>query len=246
MNDYQYRQMYKNNAQTISRAVEKMKNNQLTIEDILDEEDLVNDLKSPSFSQIISFLTTEKMEHLMDYMLKEPSKDCEHKIGHKFPYFSCEILCSENVFLLEKYFEDCNKQDDNKDEEENDHHHKVDEDSHQKPSLKEKFFDDKKDDPSQGEKHDDEEIQEDIKPEKSGENSGEGHNTEVAETTDESKNKTTENVENTKKDDDKDICEVLDGENSGRKRTVSISLNEVNYYLNFKEKDKICINRLFL
>ena len=52
--------MYKNNAQTISRACEKLKNNELLVEDILDEEDLVNDLKSPNTLKLKneqSFLT---------------------------------------------------------------------------------------------------------------------------------------------------------------------------------------------
>ena len=108
-NFFGYRNMYKNNAQTISRAAEKMKNNLLLIEDILDEEDLVNDLKSPSFSQLISYLSTDKMKKLLDYILEEPASDAEKKYYSKFPYFACEVLCSENVFLLEKYFEDSNK-----------------------------------------------------------------------------------------------------------------------------------------
>ncbi len=154
--------MYKNNAQTISKAAEKMKNNQLLIEDVLDEEDLVNDLKSPSFSQLISFLNTEKMEKLLDYILKEPPQDSDQKVGHKFPYYACEILCSENVFLLEKYFEDVNKQEDNR--EGDDHsldHHEENLDGVEKSdqvNLKEKYFDEGKEETSE-KKPEDEEIQ---------------------------------------------------------------------------------------
>ncbi len=136
--------MYRNNGQVISKAVEKMKNNQLLIEDVLDEEDLVNDLKSPSFSQLISFLNTERMIQLLDYMLKEPPKDSDQKIGHKFPYFACEILCSENVFLLEKYFEDTNKHE---------------EEEHQEEEKKEENLDEK-----EVKNPEDEEVPEDIKP----------------------------------------------------------------------------------
>lgn len=101
--------MYKNNAQAISKALDKIKKGELLVEEILDDEDLVNDLKSPSFSQLISFINTEKMEELLNFILKEPEPDCDREYGHKYPYFACEILCSENVFLLEKYFEDANR-----------------------------------------------------------------------------------------------------------------------------------------
>ena len=149
--------MYKNNAQTISKACEKMKNNELKVEDILDEEDLVNDLKSPSFSQLISFLNSERLEKLMDYALKEPNPDADKKLGHKFPYFACEILCSENVFILEKFFEDVNKHEGDEDESHDgheqhhekhheEHHVEHHEDHHEeanqpKVSIKEKYFD---------------------------------------------------------------------------------------------------------
>lgn len=49
------RQFYRPNQQAISRALEKNRKNELAVEDILDEEDLVNDLKSQSFSQLISW-----------------------------------------------------------------------------------------------------------------------------------------------------------------------------------------------
>jgi hypothetical protein len=53
------RQFYRPNQQAISRALEKSKKNELTVEDILDEEDLVNDLKSQSFSQLISWYNSQ-------------------------------------------------------------------------------------------------------------------------------------------------------------------------------------------
>ena len=52
------RQFYRPNQQAISRALEKSKRNELTAEDILDEEDLVNDLKSQSFSQLIPWYSS--------------------------------------------------------------------------------------------------------------------------------------------------------------------------------------------
>jgi len=121
--------MCKNNQALIQKAAERMKNGTLSIEEILDDEDLVNDLKSPSFSQLISFLSNDKMEKLLDFILKEPHKDSDIKSGYKFPYFACEILCSENVFLIEKYFEDSNKAEETKegDDQSLDHHEDLEE-----------------------------------------------------------------------------------------------------------------------
>jgi hypothetical protein len=79
-------------------------------------------------------------------MLNEPAKDSDQKYGHKFPYFACEVLCSENVFLLEKYFEDVNKQEENREEDEHsdNHQEEANENNHQKLNIKEKYFDEEK------------------------------------------------------------------------------------------------------
>jgi hypothetical protein len=50
-------------------------------------------------------LTQENLIKLVDYIIKEPAED-NHKLGHKFPFNASEILCSENVFVVEKFFED--------------------------------------------------------------------------------------------------------------------------------------------
>jgi hypothetical protein len=43
----------------------------------------------------------------VNYISKEPSSD-DQKTGYKFPFNSSEILCSENVFVIDKFFEDLN------------------------------------------------------------------------------------------------------------------------------------------
>jgi hypothetical protein len=44
--------MYRNNYQIINKAVEKMNRGELTIEDILDDDELVLDVKTNSNSQL--------------------------------------------------------------------------------------------------------------------------------------------------------------------------------------------------
>ena len=49
-----FRQYYRPNNQLLQKAIESLNNNELTIEEILDDDELVNDLKQTNFSQITS------------------------------------------------------------------------------------------------------------------------------------------------------------------------------------------------
>jgi hypothetical protein len=51
-------------------------------------------------------ITKEKLRKLIDYISIEPKNENEHKLGYKFPYFASEILASENVFIIDKFFEE--------------------------------------------------------------------------------------------------------------------------------------------
>jgi hypothetical protein len=44
------------------------------------------------------------MKNLIDYVIKMPESD-DHNVGYKFPFNACEILQSENGFILDKIFE---------------------------------------------------------------------------------------------------------------------------------------------
>jgi len=244
--------MYKNNAQAISKATEKMKNNELTVEDVLDEEDLVNDLKSPSFSQLISFLTVEKMQKMLDYILIEPPTDSNQKIGHKFPYYACEVLCSENVFLLEKYFEDINKTEEKDEEKEDgptsnrsgehhDHNQENNTETSHKVNLKEKYFDDNHEEKT--EEKPEEKVEEKVEEksestvvEKSEETTvnqvEEKHEEVTKENNTEEATKKSINAEDTQKEEDKtnDIFEVLDNTNE-KERTHSINIEVITFYI---------------
>ncbi len=45
---------YRNNFATINRAIQKLEKNELTLEDILDEDDLVSEVKTNPQSQLAS------------------------------------------------------------------------------------------------------------------------------------------------------------------------------------------------
>ncbi len=96
---------FQKNTGTVTKAIEKMNKNELSIENVLDEEELVVELKSYTFSQLMRFLNKENMINIMNYIIKEPEVD-DKKIGYKYPYNACEILCSESVFIIDKFFEE--------------------------------------------------------------------------------------------------------------------------------------------
>ena len=93
------------NPKLIEQYHEKMKNNELTIEDILDNEEFIQEIKTNSSSVFIPFLSNEIFKKLIDYSIKMPEID-DNRTGHKFPFNSTEILCCDNgeitnIFLTE-------------------------------------------------------------------------------------------------------------------------------------------------
>ena len=82
--------------------LEKLEKNKLTLEDILEENSIIDDIKNNYKSQFIDFLTNEKIKKLIDYSTKLPSSD-SHNIGFKYPFNATEILCSENTNFQKKF-----------------------------------------------------------------------------------------------------------------------------------------------
>ena len=91
-----------------TQLIDKMNSNQLTLEDILDNDDLISDLKTNTNSQFLPFFSDEIIKKLIDYSTKMPSVDSDQKHGHKYPFNATEILCSDNIILIEKIFNENN------------------------------------------------------------------------------------------------------------------------------------------
>ncbi len=109
--------MNKNNTQIIHNAVNRMHKGELDVNDILDSEELSTDIKSNT-SQLAGFFNDHKnIKQLLDYITKEPLLD-EHKTGHKFPYYACEILCSENPNIMKNIFNEHKTEEEEYDDEE--------------------------------------------------------------------------------------------------------------------------------
>ena len=98
--------------------IEKMNNNELTVEDILDQEEIISDIINKSKYKLNPFFSNEVIRKLIDYSTKTPSLD-EYKTGHKFPYNATQILLSENKDILDRIFNQIKIYDDNYESEEN-------------------------------------------------------------------------------------------------------------------------------
>ena len=93
--------LYRGNNPNLSKHIEKLKNGQLTIENVLEEDDIIQDLKLNSNSQFLSILSNETIRKLIDYATRMPSSD-DQKIGHKFPFNATEILIADNSSIQER------------------------------------------------------------------------------------------------------------------------------------------------
>ena len=75
--------------------IEKMKNNKLTIENILEEDGIIEDLKREN-SQFLNIISNEEIRKLIDYATQIPSSNNE-KIGNKYQFNATEILCCDSI-----------------------------------------------------------------------------------------------------------------------------------------------------
>ena len=81
--------------------IEKMEKGELTLEDILNEDRIIQDIRTNHNSKFISFFTKEKIQKLIDYSTKFPSED-NHNVGYKYPFNATEILCTDNLSFQNK------------------------------------------------------------------------------------------------------------------------------------------------
>ena len=84
-----------------SPFLEKMQKGELTLEEILNNDSIIDDLKSRDQSYFLEFFTNKQIKKLIDYSTRFPKSD-DHYIGYKFPFNSTEILCSENNEFFNK------------------------------------------------------------------------------------------------------------------------------------------------
>ena len=95
--------LFRNNNLTILQPfIDKMKRGELTLENILDEDEIIQDLKNNKNSQFSSFFSNENIRQLIDYATKLPLSS-EKNIGYKYPFNATELLCCDNIGIMERF-----------------------------------------------------------------------------------------------------------------------------------------------
>ena len=89
------------NTESNNSIEEKLNNQNTTLEDLLQEDNIINELRNQN-EKLINFFTKEKIKKLIDYIIKEPKENDILK-GHKFPFIASEILNSDEDKILD-YF----------------------------------------------------------------------------------------------------------------------------------------------
>ena len=155
----------RNNYHLLQPWIEKMKNNQLTIENILEEDDIIQDLKSNQNSQFLSMMSNEAIRKLIDYATKMPESD-DQKVGHKYPFNAAELLSCDNSGIIERFMNEIrlgeDSDEDEKEEKEEDDKGEKDKEEEKKEeneeSENEEFVEVKDDGNNKGEENNKEEV----------------------------------------------------------------------------------------
>ena len=186
--------IYRNFSKNLSVFVDKMKQNELKVEDILDEDEIVQDVKSNPSTELMPFFSKEIIKKLIDFSTKMPNvptddkTKVDKKIGFKFPFNATEILCSDNATIMDLFvkLDDAN--------EKNEEDEKKNEDEKKEEDEKEKGNENEKDDEKKDDKKDDENEKKEDEKEKVNE---------------EKKDDEKEKVNEEKKDDEKEKVKLM-------------------------------------
>ena len=143
--------LYRNgNMAILQPFIEKMKRGELTLENILEEDEIIQDLKTNPNSQFINMLSNAAIRQLIDYATKMPKSD-EKNIGYKYPFNATEILCCDNNAVMERIMnemrmgEDSDDEEDEKEEAEKENKEEDNSDDEKKKEENEEFFEVKED-----------------------------------------------------------------------------------------------------
>ena len=87
----------------LDQVKDKIHRGKLTIKDILDNDDFINDLRTNPISSYKEMITCDNIKLLIDYCLKYNEEIKESSQSDlRYPYYSCQILCSSCVLLFKQ------------------------------------------------------------------------------------------------------------------------------------------------
>ena len=86
-----------------SESIEKLlKKDNCTIEELLDDSDLLQECKNAN-KNLIAFLTRDKLKQLINFITVMPEED-EHKRGHKYPFIASEMFSCDMSDVIDMFF----------------------------------------------------------------------------------------------------------------------------------------------
>ena len=91
-----------NNLDSFNKKFTDIKNlNELSLEEILEENELIQELENQNQELINYFYNKTKIQQMLDYIIKEPPPDCDINRGYKFPFICSQIFNIENIKILD-------------------------------------------------------------------------------------------------------------------------------------------------
>ena len=125
--------IYRSFSKNLTGFVDKMKQGELKVEDILDEDEIVQDVKSNPSTELIPFFSSEIIKKLIDFSTKMPNvptddkQKVDKKIGFKFPFNATEILCSDNAAIMDLFVKTNENPEEKNEEKNSDENHDANE-----------------------------------------------------------------------------------------------------------------------
>lgn len=86
-----------------SRIEEMLNSPDTTIEQLLDDDNIISEFKSLN-PKLLEYCTDERIKQLMQYILIEPPEDADKARGYKYPFVACEILTADLQTIQSAFF----------------------------------------------------------------------------------------------------------------------------------------------
>lgn len=90
---------------TISAIDQILDSGEYTLEQLLDEEEILQETKSQNKKLIDFLIEADSLKTLLSYITQEPDEDADQKRKFKYPFLACEILASEVWALCDAFYQ---------------------------------------------------------------------------------------------------------------------------------------------
>jgi len=91
---------------TVSAIDSILESGTFTLEQLLDEEDILQETKSQN-PKLIDYLSeVTSLKKLLCYITDEPAPDADQRVRFKYPFLACEILASEVWQLIDSFYKE--------------------------------------------------------------------------------------------------------------------------------------------